>query len=69
MTRVTVVEVGPRDGLQNETVALAKVPAVRQKLIDLGMIPQGSTSQEYAKFIVEETARIRKLIEAGKLTL
>jgi tripartite-type tricarboxylate transporter receptor subunit TctC len=55
--------------LQNETIALSKVPAVRQKLVDMGMIPQGSTSEEYGKFIVEETARISTLIEAGKLSL
>ena len=55
--------------LQNQTIKMARIPAVRQKLVDMGMVVHGSTSSEYRTFIVDETARIEKLIKDGKLSL
>jgi tripartite-type tricarboxylate transporter receptor subunit TctC len=55
--------------LQNQTMKLARVPAVREKLANMGMVVQGSTAAEYRTFIAGETARIERLVKDGKLSL
>jgi tripartite-type tricarboxylate transporter receptor subunit TctC len=55
--------------LQNQTAKLARVPAIRQKLVDMGMVVQGSSAAEYRTFIADETARIEQLVKSGKLSL
>jgi tripartite-type tricarboxylate transporter receptor subunit TctC len=55
--------------LQNQTMKLARDPAARQKLVNMGMVVQGSTAAEYRAFIADETARIERLVKAGKLSL
>ena len=50
-------------------VKMARTPAIRQKLADMGMVVQGSTAADYRAFIADETSRIEKLIKDGKLSL
>ena len=55
--------------LQNQTMKMARLPAVRQKLSDMGMVIQGTSSADYRAFITDETSRIEKLVKDGKLSL
>jgi tripartite-type tricarboxylate transporter receptor subunit TctC len=55
--------------LQNHTMKMARIPAVRQKLVEMGMVIQGTTAAEYRAFIADVTARIETLVKAGKLSL
>jgi tripartite-type tricarboxylate transporter receptor subunit TctC len=57
------------DKLQDQTMKMARIPAVRQKLVDMGMVVQGSTAAAYRAFIADETSRIEKLVKDGKLSL
>ena len=55
--------------LQNQTMKMARLPTVRQKLSDMGMVIQGTSSADYRAFITDETSRIEKLVKDGKLSL
>jgi tripartite-type tricarboxylate transporter receptor subunit TctC len=52
--------------LNAEIVKALKVPETREKLSGHGLIPGGGTPEELGRFLSEEIARWRKLIqEAG----
>lgn len=55
--------------LQKQITAAIKTPEINKKLIDFGIEPVGSTSQEYANLIQSETKRWHKLIKDQKITL
>ena len=55
--------------LQNQVAAAIEQPAVKQKLIELGVEPVGSSSQAYADLLKAENARWHKLIKDLKITL
>jgi hypothetical protein len=44
-------------------------PAVKQRLIDFGVEPVASSSQQYADLLKSETVRWHKLIRDQKITL
>lgn len=55
--------------LQKQVAAAIHQPQVTQKLIDFGVEPVGSTSQEYADLLKSENARWHKLIKDLQITL
>ena len=55
--------------LQKQITTAIQQPAVRQKLIDFGIEPVGSTSQQYADLIRTEVKRWHKLIRDQKISL
>lgn len=55
--------------LQKQIATAINQPAVKQKLIDFGIEPVGSTPQQYADLIRTETVRWHQLIKAQKITL
>lgn len=55
--------------LQKQITTAIQQPAVRQKLIDFGIEPVGSTSQQYADLIRTEVKRWHKLIREQKISL
>lgn len=57
------------DALNKRVVAAIHEPAVKQKLIDFGVEPVGSTQAEFAALIQSETTRWHKLIKDLKITL
>jgi tripartite-type tricarboxylate transporter receptor subunit TctC len=57
------------NALQKQIAAAINQPAVKQKLIDFGIEPVGSTPQQYADLIKTETVRWHQLIKAQKITL
>jgi tripartite-type tricarboxylate transporter receptor subunit TctC len=57
------------NALQKQIAAAIQTPAVRQKLIDFGIEPVGSTPQQYADLIKVEVQRWHKLIRDQKISL
>ena len=57
------------DALNKRVVAAIHEPAVKQKLIDFGVEPVGSTQAEFASLIQSETPRWHKLIKDLHITL
>lgn len=55
--------------LQKQIATAINQPAVKQKLIDFGIEPVGSTPKQYADLIKTETVRWHQLIKAQKITL
>ena len=55
--------------LQKQVAAAINQPAVRQKLIDFGVEPVGSTPQQYAELLRSEVTRWHKLIRDQKISL
>ena len=51
------------------THSAINAPATRQKLIDFGIEPIGSTPQQYSDLIRTETVRWHKLIKAQSISL
>ena len=57
------------NALQKQIANAINQPAVKQKLIDFGIEPVGSTPAQYADLIKTETVRWHQLIKAQKITL
>ena len=57
------------NALQKQIAAAINQPATRQKLIDFGIEPIGSTPQQYGDLIRAETGRWHKLIKAQNISL
>ncbi|MBL0421504.1 tripartite tricarboxylate transporter substrate binding protein [Ramlibacter sp. AW1] len=55
--------------LQKQIAAAIQTPAIRQKLIDFGIEPVGSTPQQYADLNRAEVQRWHKLIREQKISL
>ena len=55
--------------LQKQVATAIQQPAIRQKLIDFGIEPVGSTPQQYAELIRTEVQRWHQLICEQKISL
>ena len=55
--------------LQKQVATAIQQPAIRQKLIDFGIEPVGSTPQQYAELIRTEVQRWHQLIREQKIAL
>ena len=55
--------------LNKQVVAAINAPDVKSKLVDFGVEPVGSTSQQFAELLKTETVRWHKLIVDKKITL
>ncbi|MCI5067524.1 tripartite tricarboxylate transporter substrate binding protein [Acidovorax sp.] len=55
--------------LQKQVAAAINQPAIRQKLVDFGIEPVGSTPQQYSDLIRSEVQRWHKLIREQKISL
>ena len=55
--------------LQKQVAAVIQQPATRQKLIEFGIEPVGSSSADYAALLKSEAARWHQLIKERKITL
>lgn len=55
--------------LQTQIVTALNKPSVKQRLIDFGVEPVGSTPQQYADLLRAETVRWHKVIKEQKITL
>ncbi|NEX64115.1 Bug family tripartite tricarboxylate transporter substrate binding protein [Noviherbaspirillum galbum] len=55
--------------LNKQIVAAVNQPNVRQRLVDFGVEPVGSTAQQYADLLRSETVRWHKVIKDQKISL
>jgi tripartite-type tricarboxylate transporter receptor subunit TctC len=53
--------------LATEISAIVRMPEVRSQLLELGIIPEGSSSTNFAAYIKAEIAKWKRVIEAGKI--
>jgi tripartite-type tricarboxylate transporter receptor subunit TctC len=51
--------------LQREISAIVQTPNVSGQLLELGIIPEGSSSADFAAYIRAEIAKWKRVIEAG----
>jgi tripartite-type tricarboxylate transporter receptor subunit TctC len=47
--------------------AAVNEPAVKQKLLQLGLEPAGTTPEAFAKFVQDESARVSALVKARNI--
>lgn len=57
------------DTLQKQVASIVQQPAIRQKLVDFGIEPVGSTTQQYSDLNRAEVQRWHKLIRDQKISL
>jgi tripartite-type tricarboxylate transporter receptor subunit TctC len=71
MTGVFVPAGTPRaivDRLQKEISAIVNTPAIKSRLLELGVEAEGDSSASFAAYVKAEIAKWRKVIETAKIT-
>jgi tripartite-type tricarboxylate transporter receptor subunit TctC len=53
------------DKLQQEISAIVKSPDISARLLDLGIVPEGDSSADFAKYVKAEVAKWRSVIETA----
>jgi tripartite-type tricarboxylate transporter receptor subunit TctC len=57
------------DRLQKEIAAVVTTPEVKAQLLELGVVPGGESSAEFADYVKAEVAKWRKVITEAKIPL
>ena len=55
------------DKLQQEISAIVKSPDVGARLLELGIVPEGDSSADFAKYVNAEVAKWKSVIEAANI--
>ena len=55
------------DLLQKEISAIVNAPDIKARLLELGIVPEGDTSAQFAAYVKAEIAKWRKVIEDAKI--
>ena len=55
------------DNLQREISAIVKSPEISARLLDLGIVPEGDSSADFAKYVKAEVAKWKNVIEAANI--
>jgi len=55
------------DKLQQEISAIVKSPEISARLLDLGIVPEGDSSADFAKYVKAEVAKWKNVIEAANI--
>lgn len=55
------------DLLQKQIAAIVKLPDVRKRLLDFGIVPIGDLSADFSANVKDEIAKWKRVIEAGKI--
>jgi tripartite-type tricarboxylate transporter receptor subunit TctC len=53
--------------LQTEISAIVRMPDIRAKLLETGVVPEGDSSAEFAAYVHAEIAKWKRVIELAKL--
>jgi tripartite-type tricarboxylate transporter receptor subunit TctC len=56
------------DLLQKEISAIVSIPEVKARLLELGIVPGGDSSDHFAAYVKAEVAKWRKVIETAKIS-
>ena len=54
--------------LQKEIAAVVHLPDVSSKLLELGIIPEGTSTADFEQYVKSEIAKWKKVIEDAKIT-
>jgi tripartite-type tricarboxylate transporter receptor subunit TctC len=55
------------DKLQQEISAIVKSPDIGARLLELGIVPEGDSSADFAKYVKAEVAKWKSVIEAANI--
>jgi tripartite-type tricarboxylate transporter receptor subunit TctC len=55
------------DVLQKNIAEIVRMPDVKQKLLSFGIIPDGDTPADFTKYVKDEIAKWKRVIEVGKI--
>jgi tripartite-type tricarboxylate transporter receptor subunit TctC len=55
------------DLLQKNIAEIVRMPDVKEKLLSFGIIPDGDTSADFTKYVTDEIAKWKRVIEVGKI--
>jgi tripartite-type tricarboxylate transporter receptor subunit TctC len=72
MTGVFVVAGTPKaivDQLQKEIAEIVKTPDIKARLLELGVVPEGDSSVDFAAYVKDEIAKWKKVIVDAKVPL
>ncbi len=53
--------------LQKEIAAIVRLPDIKARLLELGIIPEGDSSADFAVYVKNEIAKWKKVIVDGKI--
>ena len=57
------------DKLGNELAAIVKMPEINKRLLDMGLIPVGSTPQEFKPVLERDAAHWKTMVDAAKISM
>ncbi len=57
------------DKLGNELAAIVKMPEINKRLLDMGLIPVGSTPQEFKPVLERDAAHWKTIVDAAKISM
>ena len=55
------------DLLQKEISAIVNAPDIKARLLELGVVPEGNSSADFAAYVKAEIAKWKKVIEDAKI--
>jgi tripartite-type tricarboxylate transporter receptor subunit TctC len=53
--------------LQKEISAVVQEPDINARLEELGIVPEGDSSADFAAYVKDEIAKWKRVIETGKI--
>jgi len=53
--------------LQTQIAAIVRMPDIKSKLLEGGIVPEGDSSADFASYVQAEIAKWRRVIELAKL--
>jgi len=53
--------------LQKEIAAIVHMPDIKRRLLEAATIPDGDSSADFAAYVTDETAKWKRVIEAGNI--
>jgi tripartite-type tricarboxylate transporter receptor subunit TctC len=53
--------------LQKEIAAIVNAPNIKPRLLELGTLPEGDTSEHFAAYVKDEIVKWKRVIETGKI--
>ncbi len=55
------------DLLQQQISDIVRLPDVKARLLDFGIVPEGNSSADFAAYVKDEVAKWKQVIEVGKI--
>ena len=55
------------DKLQKEISAIVNSPDIKAKLLEMGVVPEGDSSESFAAYVKADIAKWKRVIEVAKI--